>query len=142
MLAWVNPSMNGRVAFRYALLSFPICGALWWFGITDQGFVVTSSVVNAWIVREAWRFWRSGGQKGSARTLFWAGVWHLPVVMVLAMAHKKGLWEGAWRRLNGETLDEEEAEEEDGWMDEEEMVKEEEEETGRRIARPAISALA
>ncbi|KAL8655508.1 MAG: hypothetical protein Q9226_003019 [Calogaya cf. arnoldii] len=105
MLAWLNPRMNGRVAFRYALLSFPICGALWWFGITDQGFLLTSSIVNAWIVREAWKFWRKDGYKGSARGLFWAGVWHLPVVMVLAMAHKKGLWEGVWQRLNGETLD-------------------------------------
>lgn len=113
MLAWVNPRMNGRVAFRYALLSFPICGALWWFGITDQGFLFTSSIVNAWIVREAWKFWRKDGYKGSARGLFWAGVWHLPVVMVLAMAHKKGLWEGVWQRLNGET-------QEDMWTDEDE----------------------
>lgn len=115
MLAWVNPRMNGRVAFRYALLSFPICGALWWFGITDQGFLLTSSAVNAWIVREAWSFWRKDGHKGSARALFWAGVWHLPVVMVLAMAHKKGLWEGVWQRLNGQTPGE------DLWMDDEEM---------------------
>ncbi|KAL8868340.1 MAG: hypothetical protein Q9174_005055 [Haloplaca sp. 1 TL-2023] len=106
MLAWVNPRMNGRVAFRYAVVSFPICGALWWFGITDQGFLITSSIVNTWIVREAWRFWRRDGYKGSARGLFWAGVWHLPVVMVLAMAHKKGLWEGVWQRLNGETTEE------------------------------------
>ncbi|KAI4111556.1 MAG: hypothetical protein LQ339_000427 [Xanthoria mediterranea] len=113
MLAWVNPRMNGRVAFRYALLSFPLCGALWWFGITDQGFLLTSSVVNAWIVREAWKFWRLDGYKGSARALFWAGVWHLPVVMVLAMAHKKGLWEGVWQRLNGEI-------QEDIWIDEDE----------------------
>ncbi|KAL8664522.1 MAG: hypothetical protein Q9168_007884 [Polycauliona sp. 1 TL-2023] len=80
MLAWVNPRMNGRVAFRYALLSFPICGALWWFGITDQGFLFTSSILNALIVREAWRFWRKDGYQGSARRLFWAGVWHLPSV--------------------------------------------------------------
>ncbi|KAL9602412.1 MAG: hypothetical protein Q9219_001836 [cf. Caloplaca sp. 3 TL-2023] len=105
MLAWVNPRMNGRVAFRYAVLSFPICGALWWFGLTDQGFLITSSLVNAWIVREAWRFWRKDGHKGTARALFWAGVWHLPVIMVLAMAHKRGLWEGIWQSLGGYTRD-------------------------------------
>ncbi|KAI4250173.1 MAG: hypothetical protein L6R40_000345 [Gallowayella cf. fulva] len=116
MLAWVNPRMNGRVAFRYAILSFPICGALWWFGVTDRGFLLTSSVVNAWIVREAWKFWRKDGYKGSARGLFWAGVWHLPVVMVLAMAHKQGLWEGVWLRLNGEIS------EEDIWAEEEELA--------------------
>ena len=43
------------------------------------------------------------GHNGSARGLFWASVWHLPVVMVLAMVHKKGLWEGVWKRLNGES---------------------------------------
>ena len=108
MLVWTNTRMNGRVAFRYAALCFPICVGLWWFQITDQGFLVTSSVVNAWMVREAWRFWRREGQRGSARGLFWASVWHLPVVMVLAMVHKKGLWEGIWNRLNGSEEEEEE----------------------------------
>ncbi|KAL8729205.1 MAG: hypothetical protein Q9181_005078 [Wetmoreana brouardii] len=132
MLAWVNPRMNGRVAFRYALLSFPICGALWWFGITDRGFLVTSSVVNTWIVREAWKFWRKDGHKGSARSLFWAGVWHLPVVMVLAMAHKKGLWEGVWRRLNGETP------EVNMWMDDDEADFEDED-LAQATLRPVAS---
>ncbi|KAI4175962.1 MAG: hypothetical protein LQ343_001244 [Gyalolechia ehrenbergii] len=133
MLAWVNPRMNGRVAFRYAVLSFPICGALWGFGITDQGFLLTSSVVNAWIVREAWRFWRSDGHKGSARALFWAGVWHLPVIMVLAMAHKKGLWEGIWQRLDGR------AAEDELWMDEEEAASEPEQHVPRTLpVGPAV----
>ncbi|KAL8941148.1 MAG: hypothetical protein Q9216_002413 [Gyalolechia sp. 2 TL-2023] len=138
MLAWVNPRMNGRVAFRYAVLSFPICGALWWFGITDQAFLLTSSVVNAWIVREAWRFWRRDGHKGSARALFWAGVWHLPVIMALAMAHKKGLWEGIWQRLDGR------AAEDELWMDEDETASEPEPEQELHVQRtlpvgPAIS---
>ena len=114
MLAWVNPRMNGRVAFRYALLLFPICGALSWYGVTDQGFLITSSVVNTWIVREAWKFWRLEGYMGSARGLFWASVWHLPVIMVLAMAHKKGLWESIWQRVIGEEFND------DGWLEEEE----------------------
>ncbi|KAI4131477.1 MAG: hypothetical protein LQ338_001219 [Usnochroma carphineum] len=134
MLAWVNPRMNGRVAFRYALLSFPICGALWWFGITDPGFLATSSVVNAWIVREAWRFWRRDGHKGSARALFWAGVWHLPVIMVLAMAHKKGLWEGIWKRLEGQVP------EEDSWIDEEEVELDSEQHI-RKTLKPIASAV-
>lgn len=102
MLVWKNAAMNGRVALRYAVLCFPVCVGLWAVGVTDQGFLVTSSVVNAWMVREAWRFWRLEGHKGSARGLFWASVWHLPGVMVLAMVHKKGLWEGVWRRVMGE----------------------------------------
>ena len=113
MLVWTNARMNGRVALRYAILCFPICAGLWWFQITDQGFLVTSSVVNAWMVKEAWSFWRKEGHKGSARGLFWASVWHLPVVMVLAMVHKKGIWEGIWKRLNGES--------EDLWLEDEEL---------------------
>ncbi|MCJ1406769.1 Protoheme IX farnesyltransferase, mitochondrial [Ptychographa xylographoides] len=102
MLAWTNSKMNSRVACRYALLFFPICFGLTWYSVTDRGFLVTSSVVNAWLVREAWKFWRKQGQMGSARLLFWASIWHLPVLMVLAMIHKKGFWEGIWRRVAGE----------------------------------------
>jgi protoheme IX farnesyltransferase len=118
MLAWINPRMNARVAVRYSFAFFPICVGLWWVGVTDQGFLVTSSVVNAWIMKEAWRFWRKQGAGGSARGLFWASVWHLPVVLVLAMAHKKGLWERIWRSVRGaeewEEGGDELAEEEEG----------------------------
>lgn len=117
MLAWTNPRMNGRVALRYAILLFPLCAGLWWYQITDPGFLVTSSAVNAWMVREAWRFWSREGQKGSARGLFWASVWHLPVIMVLAMVHKKGLWEGIWKRMVGNNM------EEDMWVEEEAAVQ-------------------
>lgn len=119
MLCWTNAKMNGRVALRYAILLFPICWGLTAAGVTDQGFLITSSVVNAWVLREAVRFWRLGGYKGSARGLFWAGVWQLPMVMVLAMFHKKGFWAGMWKRVVGEeeyeeelTLKEEEEQEE------------------------------
>lgn len=121
MLSWTNSRMNGRVALRYSLLFFPVCIGLTWYGVTDQGFIVTSTVVNAWIVREAWKFWRNEGQKGSARGLFWASVWHLPIVMVLAMAHKKGLWEGIWRHTFGEEDDEGLWEEDADPMDEDKV---------------------
>ncbi|KAL9067410.1 MAG: hypothetical protein Q9161_006919 [Pseudevernia consocians] len=134
MLAWTNAKMNGRVALRYAILCFPICAGLWWFQITDQGFLVTSSIVNAWMVKEAWRFWRKEGHKGSARGLFWASVWHLPVVMVLAMVHKKGLWEGIWKRLNGENEDE------DLWLDDEEVQTRDTHGHALRVARALTSS--
>ena len=118
MLAWTNPRMNGRVALRYALFLFPLCTGLWWWQITDQGFLFTSSIVNTWMVREAWRFWRQEGYKGSARGLFWASVWHLPVVMVLAMAHKKGLWEEVWSWLAGEGFDNEFGTNDDEYLEE------------------------
>ena len=107
MLVWTNSRMNGRVALRYSLLMFPICFGLVYFNITDDGFLITSSVVNGWMVVEAWKFWQKEGFKGSARGLFWASVWHLPVVMVLAMVHKKGLWDNVWKHLTG-NIDEDE----------------------------------
>lgn len=134
MLVWTNARMNGRVALRYAILCFPLCIALWWFQVTDQGFLVTSSVVNAWMVREAWRFWRQEGHKGSARGLFWASVWHLPVVMVLAMIHKEGQWERIWKGLKGEIEGDE-----DDWMDEELMQPHETEGHPVRVFRALSS---
>ena len=101
MLASINPARNARVALRYSLLVFPICAALTYCGVTDRGFLVSSSVVNAWLVREAYRFWKLQGEKGSAKRLFWAGVWQLPVVMVLAMGNKKGLGDGVWEGVFG-----------------------------------------
>lgn len=117
MMAWKYPKMNARVALRYSLLFFPICYGLWWTGVTDAGFLVDSSLVNAWLVREAWRFYRKGGEQGRARALFWASVWHLPLLLVMAMAHKAGLWQGVYERIVGveeEVWDDEEEEEEEG----------------------------
>ena len=93
MLAWSNQALNGRVALRYSILMFPVCIGLAASGVTDWAFVGTSSIVNGWMCWHAARFWWKGGARGSARSLFWASVWHLPIVLVLAMAHKKGLWE-------------------------------------------------
>lgn len=118
MLVWTNARMNGRVALRYSVLMFPICFGLYWYQITDAGFLVTSSVVNAWMVREAWKFWRREGYKGSARGLFWASVWHLPVVLVLAMIHKKGLWEGLKAKFSKSEQDDEK----DLWEDSGEKI--------------------
>jgi len=93
MMASINPRKNALIALRYSLLMFPICAGLSYVGVTGWAFVGTSGVVNAWMLKEAWRFWRYEGAKGSARGLFWASVWHLPLVLVLAMVHKKGMWE-------------------------------------------------
>ena len=68
--------------------------------------------MNIWLAREAYRFWRLEGHKGSARGLFWASVWHLPVVLVLAMVQKKGMWQRVWRSVVGEPDVEEEWEDE------------------------------
>lgn len=117
MLAWTNPARNARVALRYSLVFVPICLSLCAAGVTDWSFAATSLPVNLWLAREAVRFWRFEGHRGSARGLFWASVWHLPAVMMLALLHKKGLWARAWASVFGEPaadgvwVDEAEAEE-------------------------------
>lgn len=112
MMAWKYPALNARVALRYSLLVFPICAALTACGVTDVGFLGTSSLVNAWLAKEAWRFWKDAGERGSAKRLFWASVWHLPVIMGLAMIHKAGLWKGVYESVIGH--DDEEGEEDEG----------------------------
>lgn len=94
MLAWTNPARNARVALRYSMAMFPICGLLYWAGYVDSGFLAISTVCNVWMTREAIRFWRKQGAGGSARGLFWASVWQLPLVLVGALVCKKGLWDG------------------------------------------------
>ncbi|KAK3995295.1 UbiA prenyltransferase family-domain-containing protein [Cladorrhinum sp. PSN332] len=111
MLAWTNPARNSRVALRYSLVFVPLCLGLCAAGVTEWTFAVTSAPVNLWLVNEAVKFWRHEGHKGSAKKLFWASVWHLPVIMVLALAQKKGMWSRVWRSVAGEPVDEEELEE-------------------------------
>ncbi|KAI1810797.1 mitochondria protoheme IX farnesyltransferase [Poronia punctata] len=109
MLSWINPARNARVALRYSLAFIPLCVALCASGVTEWSFAATSLPVNIWLAREAVRFWQHEGFKGSARGLFWASVWHLPAIMVLALAQKKGMWSRVWRSVVGEpTLDDDE----------------------------------
>lgn len=120
MLAWVNPARNARVALRYSLAFFPLCVGLCAAGVTEWSFAVTSLPVNYWLVREAARFWRHQGRGGSAKGLFWASVWHLPVIMVLALVQKKGMWGRVWRSIVGdEQLEDDEFEDDGEWEDEE-----------------------
>ncbi|EED16263.1 heme a biosynthesis protein, putative [Talaromyces stipitatus ATCC 10500] len=95
MMCWVNPARNARVALRYSILMFPIAFAFWWGG----------SLANGWMLKEAYRFWKYQGAKGSARGLFWASVWQLPIFLIGGLATKKGVWDGVYRRIFGEPDD-------------------------------------
>ncbi|KAK3074443.1 Protoheme IX farnesyltransferase, mitochondrial [Teratosphaeriaceae sp. CCFEE 6253] len=108
MLTSTNTPMAARVSLRYSLAMFPICAGLSYYEVTDPSFVVTSSVINGWMLREATRMWWFNAERGSARALFWASVWQLPIVLVLAMVQKKGLGARIKRALLGEPDDEEE----------------------------------
>ncbi|CAK7903213.1 protoheme IX farnesyltransferase, mitochondrial [[Candida] anglica] len=110
MTAAENPKLNARVALRYSILMFPLCFGLTYFGVTDWVFPIDSAVTNAWMTYWAYKFWAQqrenySGVKGHptanglnlaniyAKKLFWCSVWQLPVVLILAMLHKKGQWD-------------------------------------------------
>ncbi|WEW59228.1 Protoheme IX farnesyltransferase, mitochondrial [Emydomyces testavorans] len=118
MLAWTNPARNGRVALRYSILMFPLCAGLWWVGVVGKGFLVGGTLVNCWLTKEAYRFWKLQGGKGTARGLFWASVWHLPLLLVGTLLAKKGVWDGVWNKVIGIVGDDEEEE----YLEEEELV--------------------
>lgn len=125
MLCWINPARNARVALRYSLLFFPLSVALCAVGVTEWSFAVTSLPVNYWLAREAVRFWRHEGFQGSARGLFWASVWLVPVIMVLALVQKKGMWGRVWRSVVGEPDDDDLEDEDDGdWVADDEIGEE------------------
>ncbi|EEA22036.1 hypothetical protein EYB25_006731 [Talaromyces marneffei] len=108
MMCWVNPARNARVALRYSVLMFPIAFGFWWAGYVNNWFLVSSSLANGWMLKEAYRFWKYQGSKGSARGLFWASVWQLPIFLIGGLATKKGVWDGVWRRIFGEEEEEDE----------------------------------
>jgi protoheme IX farnesyltransferase len=118
MMAWVNPARNGRVALRYSILMFPLCAGLWWVGIVNESFLVGGTLVNFWLAKRAYKFWKLEGANGTARKLFWASVWHLPLLMVGTLVMKKGIWDGVWRRVFGVPDDEDELE-----LEEEEEIE-------------------
>lgn len=123
MSAWTDPLLTARVALRHAIAMFPLCYAACYFGITDWYYLFDSSLVNGWQAYAAFKFWqqqkalqhmdpevykRSGEHKKYARLLFWASVIHLPMILLLAMLHKKGRWD--WFFNGSETEQTEEAE--------------------------------
>ena len=90
MAALLNPALNGRVAFRYAVALFPLCWAATPLGLDlcEPAFAVTSAAVNGALVWGAGRFWRGAGRE-RARRLFFLSLLHLPVVMGLFLYHRK-----------------------------------------------------
>ncbi|KAI9931004.1 hypothetical protein ASPWEDRAFT_124413 [Aspergillus wentii DTO 134E9] len=107
MMCWTNPARNARVALRYSVLMFPISIGLWWVGVVGHGFLVGSTVANGWLVKEAYRFWKHQGANGTARGLFWASIWQLPILLVGGLVTKKGLWDGVWRNAFGQPEEDE-----------------------------------
>ncbi|KAF9888786.1 Protoheme IX farnesyltransferase, mitochondrial [Aspergillus nanangensis] len=131
MLCWTNPARNARVALRYSVLMFPISIGLWWVGVVGHGFLVGSTVANGWLVKEAYHFWKHQGANGTARGLFWASIWQLPILLVGGLVTKKGLWDGVWRNAFGQPDEE----------DDDYVYYDEEEESDNQSPAPASSSV-
>lgn len=124
MTAFVNPKLNARVALRYSVLMFPICFALVYFNVCDPYYAIDSSILNAWMTYNSFRFWlqqrhnysakviNAGGASATditnanvwAKKTFWSSIWQLPVVLALAMLHKTGQWDRFFGSSNEEPL--------------------------------------
>ncbi|GAA5864754.1 hypothetical protein JCM5353_001503, partial [Sporobolomyces roseus] len=64
-----------------------------WLGLTTSAFAYLSVVPNGVMAVCAWRFWKKRSER-RAKELFWSSLVQLPVVLVLMLCCKKGLWEG------------------------------------------------
>ncbi|ORY74584.1 UbiA prenyltransferase family-domain-containing protein [Protomyces lactucae-debilis] len=97
MTSILHPGMNARVSLRYSLLTFPICFGLVYANVCDAYFMLDSSLLNLYLSYRAYDFWRQRGSErertGSAKKLFFASLVYLPGVLLLALAHKRGLWD-------------------------------------------------
>ena len=94
MMAVTNPSLNRRVAFRYSLVLIPLCSVALPLTGTVQAlpYAVLSLIPNVLFAYYSGRFWGAPSDK-TARACFWFSLFHLPAVMVLAMACKGDLWD-------------------------------------------------
>jgi heme o synthase len=123
MLASRNPRLDAVLALACAL-ALPVCTAeLQATGVVEPWAVAALVPVNTWMVWSSYQFLRMGGAQATARKLFWASVWYLPIVLVVCMVGKKGLGERVWVWVNGEAdededEDEDDEEEEESWDEE------------------------
>jgi len=112
MTAWKNPMLNARVSLRYALLMLPLCVGLSYYGVCDWYYSIDSSLVNLWLSYWAFKFyWQQRinyknvnnksfdmnqgvlNANNFAKKCFWVSVLHLPLVLILAILHRKGRWD-------------------------------------------------
>ncbi|BFZ63044.1 Protoheme IX farnesyltransferase, mitochondrial [Saitoella coloradoensis] len=98
MTSVTDPALNARVALRYSLLCLPLSWALSLTSVCDPVFLIDSTLVNGWLIAESYKFWKWRDDK-RARKLFLASIWHLPLLLGLAMVHKVGLWDWLWELI-------------------------------------------
>ncbi|KAM4623982.1 protoheme IX farnesyltransferase, mitochondrial [Polymixia lowei] len=88
MMSVTHPGMCKRVALRHSLGLAGLSCLAPVLDVTTWTFPLVSLPINAYISYLAFRFYRRG-DRSSARKLFFCSLWHLPMLLLLALTCKK-----------------------------------------------------
>lgn len=88
MMSVTHPALCKRVALRHsvALIGLSTLGPV--LDVTTWTFPLISLPINLYISYLAFRFYQRG-ERQSARKLFFCSLWHLPMLLLLALTCKK-----------------------------------------------------
>ncbi|XP_028332941.1 protoheme IX farnesyltransferase, mitochondrial [Gouania willdenowi] len=87
MMSVTHPAMCRRVALRHSLALIGLSSMAPAVGVTTWAFPLVSLPINVYISYLAFSFYRRG-DRGSARKLFFCSLWHLPMLLLLALTCK------------------------------------------------------
>ncbi|XP_035520685.1 protoheme IX farnesyltransferase, mitochondrial [Morone saxatilis] len=88
MVSVTHPGMCKRVALRHSVGLIGLSTLAPVLDVTTWTFPVISLPINLYISYLAFRFYRKG-DRSSARKLFFCSLWHLPMLLLLALTCKK-----------------------------------------------------
>ncbi|XP_035002264.1 protoheme IX farnesyltransferase, mitochondrial [Hippoglossus stenolepis] len=88
MMSVTHPGMCKRVALRHSLALVGLSTLAPVLDLTTWTFPLISLPINLFISYLAFRFYRKG-DRSSARKLFFCSLWHLPMLLLLALTSKK-----------------------------------------------------
>lgn len=88
MMSVTHPGMCKRVALRHSLGLIGLSTLAPVLDVTTWTFPIISLPINLYISYLAFRFYRKG-DRNSARKLFFCSLWHLPMLLLLALTCKK-----------------------------------------------------
>ncbi|XP_068161629.1 protoheme IX farnesyltransferase, mitochondrial [Antennarius striatus] len=94
MMSVTHPGMCKRVALRHSAGLVGLSTAAPVLDVTTWAFPIISLPINLYITYLAYRFYRKA-DRSSARKLFFCSLWHLPMLLLLALTCKKPRREGA-----------------------------------------------
>ncbi|XP_051273825.1 protoheme IX farnesyltransferase, mitochondrial [Dicentrarchus labrax] len=88
MVSVTHPGMCKRVALRHSVGLIGLSTLAPVLDVTTWTFPIISLPINLYISYLAFRFYRKG-DRSSARKLFFCSLWHLPMLLLLALTCKK-----------------------------------------------------